>query len=343
MWTKTETPVLMPDNEHIFYCPVERKDVAWMSANVYNPAAVVEGETLHLFFRADAPYGVGKDDCGNNKMTCRIGHATSEDGEHFTVLPYPVLYPMPDECLPFEWWGGCQDLHIAEGDDGRFYMNYTAWTGKYDGRYEYGQCLGDWQDVLLCAVSDDLIHWEKLGPALPMAQRELWNHSRSGVIVSTLEKGHPKAVKIGGKYWAYLSHRGYLASSPDLVRWKQEKDEDGNLICLFPQYPDIPYFAGSCEAGAGAILEGDTIAYYFNAMSKDGLWSIGCAYINRNNLKQVVTMEEKPLLKPELPHELQGHTKKPCIVCNTIVKFKGKTRMYYGAADHTICQAILEE
>ena len=58
--------------------------------------------------------------------------ACSDDGRQFTRLGRPVLYPDDDECKPYEWEGGCEDLHIIEGEDGTYYMNYTAWTGNRD-------------------------------------------------------------------------------------------------------------------------------------------------------------------------------------------------------------------
>ena len=345
MFRKHPVPVLVPSAEPVFSCPVTLDQVAWMSENVYNPSAVVKDEQLHLFYRADSPYGEGLDDVGNRKMTCRIGHAVSDDGIHFRPFTEPVLYPDNDEYLPFEWWGGCQDLHIVEGQDGRYYMNYDGWSGIYDGRYEYGHCPTDpIQDVLLTAVSEDLTHWRKMGPAFPEAYRSLWNHSRSGTVICRLRDNRLIAEKIDGKYWMYMSHRGYLAFSEDLIHWKPILREDGCPACLFSEYPALSYCGCSCEAGTAAIITTNGIYYGFNALSQHGeAWSLGAALIDKQSLLHVLNIEPEPYLQPEYIWERHGHCGCPATVCNTVVWFANEWRIYYGAADHVIGMATWDK
>ena len=54
---------------------------AWEAAAVMNPAAILEGNRVHLFYRA-----IGTDGAS------RVGYASSGDGAHFDErLPYPVF------------------------------------------------------------------------------------------------------------------------------------------------------------------------------------------------------------------------------------------------------------
>ena len=76
--------------------------------------------------------------------TCRIGLAISEDGIHFTRHPEPVLYPDNDEWKQYEWEGGCEDLHIIEGEDGVYYMNYTTWGRHRRGHDVRGHVRATW-------------------------------------------------------------------------------------------------------------------------------------------------------------------------------------------------------
>jgi len=89
------------------------REARWEEQNVYNPAAVVRDGKVYLLYRADDR---------NPELkwgrTCRIGLAWSEDGTNFTRHPAPVLYPDNDAWKPYEWEGGCEDLHLVEGEDG---------------------------------------------------------------------------------------------------------------------------------------------------------------------------------------------------------------------------------
>ena len=347
---KTE-PVLKPSREPSFVCPISGKITEFEATNVYNPAAIVKDGRLHIFYRADSPaYGEeGLDSWGYKKMTCRIAHAVSDDGVNFERYPEPALYPDRDDLFEFEWWGGCGDLHIVEGEDGRYYMNYDGWTGKYDvDKYGFGKNPdGEWEDVLLSAVSDDLVHWKKCGPALKPEWKKYYNHSRSGVVVSKIAPdGRLVATKINGKYLMYMSHQGHLATSDDLILWDLVLDEQGEPKKLFPDEEDEGFDGMSHEAGAAAILTDDGIVYFYNAMGKiDGvnypqgdvvIWSQGQALVSREDLVTVLDKTDKPTLMPTFDWEISAHATVPCLVCNTIVYFNNRWNMYYGGGDRYI-------
>ena len=126
---------------------------------------------------------------------CRIGMATSDDGIHFTRHPAPVLYPDNDEWKQYEWEGGCEDLHVIEGEDGVYYMNYTTHTGQQHGI----------KDTMSIATSRDLVHWTKHGPAFQKHDPDKVNGSRSGVVVSRRVGDRLIAAKIDGKYWMFYT------------------------------------------------------------------------------------------------------------------------------------------
>ena len=82
-------PVLLPDTNSTFRCPVRNTIVQWEEKDVFNPAAVVRNDTVFLLFRAE-------DSIGKFAGTSRIGLAWSTDGLHFKKHPVPVLYPDND-------------------------------------------------------------------------------------------------------------------------------------------------------------------------------------------------------------------------------------------------------
>lgn len=100
----------------------------------------------------------------------------------------PVLFPSPDP-------GGFDALGVEDPRitrlDGRFYMVYCGVRADPQAAYKAALCL---------AVSDDLLHWQKLGP-LPGELNA--TNNKDGVLF-------PEPV--GGKY--YLLHRPYWDGLP---------------------------------------------------------------------------------------------------------------------------------
>lgn len=299
-FAKHPRPVLSPDAASRFTCPVLGKEVRWEAQNVYNPAAVVREGKVYLFYRADdrnpaLPWG----------RTCRIGMAWSEDGTNFTRHPTPVLYPDNDEWKKYEWEGGCEDLHIVEGEDGTYYLNYTTWSGHHD--------------TVSVASSRDLFHWKKHGPAFAKAGRA---DGRSGVVVSRRVGDRLVAAMVAGKYWMYYTHPCALAWSTNLVDWTPA----GKSV-----WPD-----GGREAGAIALLRDDGILLMTQGgHPKLGAWTLRQTLVSRDELVTILDDQAEPFLWPELEWEQRGFTAETT-VANALVPFNGRWWLYYGAADRCI-------
>lgn len=343
---KLPKPVISPSDSLVFDCPILGRPEHWAHTAVYNPAALVRDSKVHLVFRADGDKLGGKDYFGYDRVTCRIGHAVSEDGINFTVTPEPVIYPSNDSLRDYEWYGGCQDMHIIEDEDGHIYMNYDACSGNYDpSAPPFGKCSPEpIYDVLMSATSDDMIHWEKRGPSFSDKWKAYQNRSRSGAVLCELRDERLVAARLNGKYWMYLSHRGWMASSDDLVHWEPVLDEKGEIRAIFPNCGPYDYCKRSCEAGAAAILTDKGIVYFFNA-NKAGsdCWTVSQALVSKDDMYTVLDVDDTPLLSPEYDWETTGHCPCPANVCNSLVRYKGKWIMYYGGADNHIGCAIAED
>jgi len=306
-FVKRGQPILRPTRDSVFRCPIRGKDVRWEEQNVYNPAAVVRNGKVYLLYRADDR----SPDLGWGR-TCRIGLAHSTDGVHFTRRPKPVLYPDNDAWKKYEWEGGCEDLHIVEGEDGIYYMNYTTWRARGRGR----------KDTMSVATSRDLVHWTKHGPAFRKAAPEKVLGSRSGVVVSRREGNRLIATKIDGKYWMYYTHPCALAWSENLIDWTPISK------AVWP--------GGGREAGAIALLRRDGILLMTQGgHHKLGAWVLRQALIDRKDRKTVVREQAEPLLYPQHEWEKRGMTGRTT-VSNGLVYFRGKWLLYYGAADRVI-------
>ncbi len=330
-FTKMDQPVLEPNPGATFHCPVSGKTVHWESQNVYNPAAVVKDGQVWLLYRADdepRSEGWGR--------TCRIGLAVSEDGRHFRRFPEPVIYPDNDPWKPYEWEGGCEDIHIIEDEAGTYYVNYTAWTGKADS-------IG-------VATSRDLKHWTKHGPAFAKAYdgKFVWG-ARTGAVVCRRDGERLIAAKIQGKYWMYWRIGCYVATSDNLIDWTPVVDRQGALISALA--PRAGHFDSGCaEAGAIALLTPSGILHCYNGENRQhsaggdpaypaGWAGLGQALFSPDDPTRPITRLDRPFVHVEKPWELQGFTP-PAVVSNGLVLFRGEWLLYYGAADRRIGLAV---
>ena len=157
-----ENPILKGDSTFTFIDPVKKDTVRWQRADVFNPAAIVRDNKVYLLYRSeDNPAAI------LGGRTSRIGLASSDDGIHFTKYPTPVLYPDSSEFMQYDYPGGCEDPRIVQTEDSLYVMAYTSWNYKVAR--------------LSIAVSKDLIHWEKKGPAFVKANGgkflDIWSKS----------------------------------------------------------------------------------------------------------------------------------------------------------------------
>jgi len=328
---KVPQPVMSPNPDTAFECPVLGKLVRWEAQNVYNPAAIVREGKVYLLYRADdepRAEGWGR--------TCRIGLAMSSDGRDFLRLPRPVIYPDNDALKTFEWEGGCEDIHVVEDDSGMYYANYTAWDGR--------------NDTLMVASSRDLLRWQQHGPAFARAHGGKYvRHTRTGVVVTRREGERLIATKINDKYWMYWMIGCQLATSDDLVHWSPVTDAGGRPISALSPRKGHCDSAG-CEAGAVALLTDAGIVLLYNAENAKpeeggdpalpaGFSSLGQALFDKDDPSRLIARLDKPFLCVQHDWERDGFTAN-AVASNGLACFKGEWLLYYGAADRRIGLAV---
>ena len=329
-------PCLGPKRETTFFCPVHKKEIHWEEKDVFNPTAVVKDDKVYMLYRAE-------DMVGSCAGTSRIGIAISEDGLHFSTEAQPVLYPEQDECLHYEWDGGCEDPRIVERKDGVYVMLYTSY---------------DVDIARLCAAeSTDLYHWKKHGPvfakALDGKYLNVW--SKSGAVVCSLENDKFIAKKIGGVYWMYWGESNiYAATSSDLIHWEPvEFLADGASESVL--YPVISTRKGNydeelCEPGPQALITADGIVLLYNGKGQnpkrigghDTIYKAGQILLDKENPLCLLARTKTPFFEPTEVFEIEGQVMPVCFI-EGLVKFKGKYFLYYGTADSHIAVATWEE
>jgi predicted GH43/DUF377 family glycosyl hydrolase len=317
---KRDKPIIEPSYGSIFHCPILNREVHWEAQNVYNPASVVKDGRVWILYRADdAPRG------GVWGRTCRIGLAYSDDGISFMRYPEPVLYPDKDSYQSIEWEGGIEDIHIIEGENGVYYVNYTAWTGSHQ--------------EICTASSKDLIHWVKHGPAFAKSGKEGSADHRTGVILSQLVGEKLLPAKLNGKYLMYYTHPCAIATSDDLINWEPTGE------AVFKVGGEVPGHSRSHESGAIALVREEGILLMVNGSSdlygRQAGWYLGQYLLDKNDGKTIIGDPGFSFLYAEKDWEKFGFAKE-AFVSNGMVFFKGRWFLYYGAADRCIGVAIYD-
>ncbi len=324
-------PVLSPQPEVTFDCPMRRAPVAWESNHVFNPAAAVREGRVCLLYRAEDGHGEG---IGGH--TSRIGLAESDDGLRFARHPEPVLHPAVDHQRHWEWPGGCEDPRVVRAPDGHYVLTYTQWDRA---------CAR-----LAVATSRDLTTWTKHGPAFREAHagRFLNAWSKSGAIICRREGEHLIAAELSGRYWMYWGEKDiYLATSTDLVSWAPVLRPDGALASAFTVRPGRSDSL-LVEPGPPALVTEAGIVFLYNSKNDpvDGdptyppdVYTAYQALLDPEDPARLLDRSEVPFFLPERPYERTGQYAAGTTFLEGLVPFGGHWLLYYGTADSHVAVA----
>ena len=315
-------PILAPDPAATFYCPMRKATVRWDHDHDFNPAAITRNGKVYLLYRAEDDSGAGI-----GAHTSRIGLAESTDGIHFKKRKAPVLYPNGDNAKKYEWPGGCEDPRVVESQDGNYVLTYTAWDRK---------------TARLCvATSKDLIHWQKFGPIFQGSIYEnTW--SKSGSIITKMERGRVVAARVRGKFWMYWGDWSlHLASSNDLVKWEPTLDAVGKLLTvLFPREGNFD--SALVESGPPALLTKDGIVLIYNGKNSNSkgdpnirpdTYSAGQVLFDAENPSHLLDRGGNYFLTPELAQEKTGQYTAGTVFTEGLALLRNHWYLYYGSAD----------
>ena len=327
-----ENPILSADSTLVFYDSLKNETVRWQRADVFNPAAIVKDGKVYLFTRSeDNPAAI------LGGRTSRIGIAVSSDGLHFKNYPAPVLYP-DGNFKQYDYPGGCEDPRIVETPEGSYVMAYTSWN--YD------------VPRLSIAVSTDLFHWQKKGPAFAAAYNSKFLNlaTKSASMVTEMKNGRPILAKLKGRYWMYWGeHFVNLAWSDNLADWYPLLDNAGQLSKAMITRPG-KFDSDLTECGPPALITDKGILLIYNGKNATnenadrslamGTYSVGQVVFDLNDMQKIVWRTDTCILKPSLPHEVTGQYKAGTTFSEGLVFFKEKWFLYYGTADSYVGVAI---
>ncbi|TKJ34829.1 MAG: glycosidase [Planctomycetes bacterium B3_Pla] len=230
--------------------------------------------------------------------------ASSKDGINFKIEDTPTI-SAADECETF----GVEDPRISL-IDGTYYINYVAVSS-----------LG----VTTCLIST----------------KDFTSFHRHGVIFCPENKDvllFPE--KIGGKFYAlhrpvsplFKKQDVWLADSPDLVAWGNHRHLFGPLKGTWDE----------AKVGAGAVpfrIEQGWLEVY-HGVDRDNRYCLGAVLLDGEQPWKVLARSKHPILEPETDYECEGFFGNVVFSCG-LLREDDTLRIYYGAADTTICYAEL--
>ncbi len=326
-------PIISPDTNSVFYCPMTRDAIRWEYSDTFNPAATVMNNRVVVLYRAEdkLAQGIGR-------RTSRIGYASSDDGIHFDRHPSPVMFPADDAQAENETPGGCEDPRVCQSEDGLYVMMYTSWNRKVAR--------------LSVATSRDLVHWTKHGPAFQLAYggkyRDIF--CKSGSIVTKMQDGKQVIARINGRYWMYWGESFVnVATSPDLIHWTPMQTPQGELLkVMVPRKGHFDSILTEC--GPPAIITENGILLFYNGKNSGGeagdqrfaanSYCAGQALFSLSDPTRLIDRLDAPFFYPEADFEKSGQYPDGTVFIEGLVPYKNSWYLYYGCADSRVSVAV---
>jgi predicted GH43/DUF377 family glycosyl hydrolase len=318
---------------------ISKSNKSFEEDGVLNPAAIREGEYVHLFYRAVAK--------GNHSS---IGYCKLKGPiEVEERAENPVIVP------EFDYESqGVEDPRIVMIDD-MYYLSYTA----YDGINAMGAV----------ATSKDLKVWQKLGVIVPQITYdefiELTDNDKSGnkKYIKYNSNAHitdderktmllwdknliffPRKIKDKLCFLHRIRPEIQIVVAVEKLKdltnyfWKDYFMNFNKFVVLSPKYNhEASYIGGGCppiETKNGWLL----IYHGVHDTEKGHIYSACAALLDLENPQQEIARLPYPLFFPEEQWELKGEVDNVCFPTGTAL-FDDTLYIYYGAADEHIATA----
>ena len=273
---------------------------------VFNPGAtrVENGETL-LLARVEDRRGLS-----------HLTAARSINGVgQWQVDPQPTMPPMADE-YPEEI-GGIEDPRIVWLPEvGRYAITYTAYSRN--------------GPLVALAFTSDFKDFERQGPIMPPEDKDAGFFPRRfasrWLLLHSPTPNHP-----GSRATVWLSF------SPDLKHW-------GDHMMLLESRAGSYWDAGKIGLATPPIEtpEGWLITYYGVRRTPAGaLYRLGLCLLDLDDPRRVIRRGEEWVFGPQEIYEVTGDAAYVVFPSGVVQDdASGELRVYYGAADSSICLAI---
>ncbi len=235
--------------------------------------------------------------------------ARSRDGYHFEVHPEPVLLPAQDRPWNDYECGGIEDPR-ATFIDGTYYVLYTAVSGR-----GYRIAL---------AHTADFLSFQRLGYISEPGNKD-------GVLFPERINGH--YVRLDRPFGRGIGSI-WISYSKDLLHWGNSR------VLLAPR----PGYWDEFRVGASAppirTDAGWLEIYHGTKMTSSGpIYRTGTALLDLEDPSRVLARCDVPLLSPRTDYERIGDVGNVVFACGAVVEPDTSVKLYYGAADTSVCVA----
>ena len=276
-----------------------RPSHSWEANGTFNPAAIADGEVIHLLYRAV-----------DQKKISRFGYARAVNG---TEIVYRCSNPVLEPSAEWEEFG-CEDPRITPLD-GRFYITYTAYSRR--------------GPRIALLSTEDFVHYMKYGLVGPQRDDKdcvifperidgkiaLLHRLESKVQIAYFESF--PALSRSEEFWTkYLEHLDNYEILRSRFKWEERK------VGIGP--PPI-----KTERGWLVIYHGVSIDYVYRA---------GAILLDLDKPTKILAHTNEPILEPETEFEKDGIVPNVVFPDGAVVR-AGKLLVYYGGADRVCCVA----
>ncbi len=236
--------------------------------------------------------------------------ARSTDGLRFTFDDKPCMLPAKKGPFAAYETKGIEDPRVTF-IDGTCYVVYTA--------------VGDYGPRVALAKTEDYVHYERIALISEPGNKD-------GVLF-------PR--KINGRY-ARLDRpigqgRGsiWVSYSKDLIHWGDSE------VMISPRAGYWDDFRIGASVPPIETPEGWLEIYHGVKMSSAGpIYRIGTVLTDLEDPSKVIKRGPAPILGPREDYERIGDIPNVCFACGAVVDPDGSMKIYYGAADTSICVAL---
>lgn len=233
------------------------------------------------------------------QMRSHLALATSQNGIDFIMPSGYSFSPSFSSCDN----KGVEDPRITQIDN-KFYIAYTAYS-------DHGASVG-------LAETENFKEFKGLGIILPPENKD---------AVLLPEKRH-------GKYLLYhrptRSRSMWTCSSFDLIHWGEHKP------VLRPD--SRSWDSDKVGAGAVPIKTKKGWLHIYHGISGD-VYRLGVALFDLENPSKLIRRSKNYVLSPEKDYEMIGGVPNVVFTCGAIREDNDEVKIYYGAADTSICLA----
>ena len=312
LFRRQENPILSPSKEE-----------PWENAAVFNPAAILAGGTVHLFYRALGGDGIS-----------RIGYARSEDGIHFERFPEPAFVMRAPASPRFKNPFADSILHYNPG----LYASGGGWGGSEDPR----AVLIDGIVYLLFGVFES---WESMRVALtslPLAdvEKRAWRWAEHSFISPPGETNKNWVMfpeKIHGKFAILhaLTPKVMVDYVDSPEEWRERPVRSDNRRSGRKGHWDA--FIRGAAAPPLRTKYGWLLLYHAMDPAQGPGYNVGAMLLDLEDPTKVLHRSESPVLEPV---EWYENDWKPGVVYASGAIIKDDTLfVYYGGGDKTVSLA----